>query len=391
MRRFLLALLVALAIVAPAGAWTWPADGPVLQPFSFDPDAAEGARLPPRRRRRRAGSGAVVRAPAAGVVSFAGVVPGNGRCVTIETADGWSVTLTHLGSIAVTKGASVVEGDGVGTIGPSDESGVTDPHVHLGIRRTIDEFGYVDPATFLPAAPVGRQPSRHRWRLTRRRLRPPRLRRGSRRSSPPPVVQAAGAVAPASSAASSGSGPSAGESSPPGSPPPTDVPPAPASTSPAPSEAQLADRSDGRSVERRRRTASPVSRRRRAARAVARRRRRRPVPAAAPPATTAPQPEPATRADLSPAQSPSRAPRRGRRSADAAPRVAVAAPAEEPVGPTPSSARPGGASPFGSRHRPSPPRHLLRRRSRPDSRRQHAHVAEAPVVPATDASPAPSA
>ena len=38
MRRFLLALLVALAVVAPAGAWTWPADGPVLQPFSFDPE-----------------------------------------------------------------------------------------------------------------------------------------------------------------------------------------------------------------------------------------------------------------------------------------------------------------------------------------------------------------
>ena len=40
MRRFLLALVVALAIVAPAGAWTWPADGPVLLPFSFDPDAS---------------------------------------------------------------------------------------------------------------------------------------------------------------------------------------------------------------------------------------------------------------------------------------------------------------------------------------------------------------
>ena len=41
--------------------------------------------------------------------------------MTIQTADGWSVTLTHLGSIAVTKGASVAEGDGVGTIGPSGE------------------------------------------------------------------------------------------------------------------------------------------------------------------------------------------------------------------------------------------------------------------------------
>ena len=45
-----------------------------------------------------------------------------GGRVTIETADGWSVTLTHLGSIAVTKGAAVVEGDGVGTIGPSGDA-----------------------------------------------------------------------------------------------------------------------------------------------------------------------------------------------------------------------------------------------------------------------------
>src|SRR6476469_5424434 len=141
MRRILLALLVALAIVAPARAWTWPADGPVLQPYSFDPELPKAPGY--HRGVDVAGSlGAVVHAPAAGVVSFAGVVPGNGRCVTIETTDGWPVTLTHLGSIAVTKGASVVEGDGVGTIGPSDEAGVTDPHVHLGVRKTADEYGY---------------------------------------------------------------------------------------------------------------------------------------------------------------------------------------------------------------------------------------------------------
>ena len=150
MRRFLLALAIALAIVAPAGAWTWPADGPVIQPYSFDPDQPKAPGY--HRGLDVAGQlGAVVRAPAAGLVSFTGVVPGNGKCVTIETADGWSVTLTHLGSIAVTKGASVVEGDGVGTIGPSDEPGVSDAHVHVGIRRTSDEYGYVDPAGMLPA------------------------------------------------------------------------------------------------------------------------------------------------------------------------------------------------------------------------------------------------
>src|SRR3954454_16318465 len=158
MRLFLLALLIALAVialaaVAPAGAWTWPADGPVLQPFSFDP---EQPKAPGFHRGIDVGgpAGATVRAPASGLVSFAGTVPGNGKCVTIETADGWSVTLTHLGSIAVTKGASVVEGDGVRTIGPSDEPGVSDPHVHLGVRRTVDEFGYIDPAAVLPLRPA---------------------------------------------------------------------------------------------------------------------------------------------------------------------------------------------------------------------------------------------
>ena len=48
--------------------------------------------------------------PASGTVSFAGTVPDERRkSVTIETADGYSVTLTHLGSIGVVKGAAVAE------------------------------------------------------------------------------------------------------------------------------------------------------------------------------------------------------------------------------------------------------------------------------------------
>ena len=36
MRRFLLVLLLSLAVVPMASAWTWPVEGVVLQPFSFD-------------------------------------------------------------------------------------------------------------------------------------------------------------------------------------------------------------------------------------------------------------------------------------------------------------------------------------------------------------------
>ena len=88
-------------------------------------------------------------APAAGTVSFAGTVPSNGKTVTIQTADGYAVTLVGLGSIAVKKGAVVSEGQAVGTIAPAAGDG-TPANVHLGIRIASDPNGYVDPQTLLP-------------------------------------------------------------------------------------------------------------------------------------------------------------------------------------------------------------------------------------------------
>jgi pyruvate/2-oxoglutarate dehydrogenase complex dihydrolipoamide acyltransferase (E2) component len=81
-------------------------------------------------------------------------VASNGKSVTIETADGYSVTLTHLGSIAVAKGATVAEQDMIGTVGPSGTPEVDVPYVHLGIRVTADPDGYVDPLGLLPPAPT---------------------------------------------------------------------------------------------------------------------------------------------------------------------------------------------------------------------------------------------
>jgi hypothetical protein len=127
--------------------------GPVLEPFVYDeahPYAAgqhRGVDLGADT------AGETVVAPAAGTVSFAGTVPTNGKSVTIETADGYSVTLTHLGSIAVAKGAAVAEQDAIGTVGPSGTPEVDGPYVHLGIRVTTDPNGYVDPLSLLPPAP----------------------------------------------------------------------------------------------------------------------------------------------------------------------------------------------------------------------------------------------
>src|SRR3954447_1125999 len=150
MRRVLIVVsAMALVIVPAAGAWTWPVKGPVLQKFVFgdDPYAAG------QHRGIDVGgpSGTTVAAPASGSASFVGTVPVSGRTVTIQTTDGYSVTLTHLGSTPVRRGETVTEGAAVGTIGPSGEVEHDVPYLHLGIRRSEDPNGYVDPLLFLPA------------------------------------------------------------------------------------------------------------------------------------------------------------------------------------------------------------------------------------------------
>ena len=149
MRRALIGALAAALLVAPtAGAWTWPVDGPVLQRFVFgsDPYAAgqhRGIDI-------GAPSGSQVLAAATGTVSFSGTVPGSGTSVTIQTPDAYSVTLTHLGSSSARRGADVHEGDVIGTVGPSGVVEQDVPYVHLGVRRSEDPNGYVDPLLFLP-------------------------------------------------------------------------------------------------------------------------------------------------------------------------------------------------------------------------------------------------
>jgi len=162
MRRQLLAAVLAALLFAPAGeAWTWPAAGAVLEPFLFDPAHPYAAG---QHRGVDVGGepGAAVLAPAAGSVTFAGTVPSSGKSVTITTADGYAVTLTHLGAIAVARDAAVAEGNVIGAIGPSGDPEVAQPYVHLGIRTAADAQGYLDPLTFLPArvsAPGGLVPA----------------------------------------------------------------------------------------------------------------------------------------------------------------------------------------------------------------------------------------
>ncbi len=142
--------VVFLVWVPVASAWSWPVQGKVLQPFSYDEahpyDAGQHRGIDIG----AAATGDPVVAPESGTVSFAGFVPTSGESLTIETAAGYSVTLTHLGSIRVAAGAAVSEGDAVATVGPSGTPEQSVPYVHLGVRLTNDPLGYLDPLGLLP-------------------------------------------------------------------------------------------------------------------------------------------------------------------------------------------------------------------------------------------------
>src|SRR4029453_8564068 len=117
MHRALIVVVTAVLVFTPtAAAWTWPVDGPVVEKFKLgdDPYAAgqhRGVDL-------GAPAGTAVLAPASGTVSFAGAVPVSGRTLTIQTHDGYSVTLTHLGATGAQRGATVGEGGATATRGP---------------------------------------------------------------------------------------------------------------------------------------------------------------------------------------------------------------------------------------------------------------------------------
>lgn len=158
-RRIALPAVLFLAWTPAAQAWSWPLQGAVLQPFAYDQAHPYAAGQHRGIDIGASAAGDSVIAPAAGSVSFAGTVPTNGKSVTIETADGYSVTLTHLGSLLVAKGAAIAEGDAVGTVGPSGTPEVDAPYVHLGIRLAADPNGYVDPLGLLPAPPADAPPA----------------------------------------------------------------------------------------------------------------------------------------------------------------------------------------------------------------------------------------
>jgi hypothetical protein len=192
MLRLALVAVAALVLAPSADAWSWPCDGQVLRAFSLadDPYAAgqhRGIDV-------GCGEGASVGAPTSGTVSFAGTLPGLGRGVTIQTSDGYAVTLVQLGATAVSRGDVVAEGATVGAIGDSEDPVTRAPHVHLGARVASDPQGYLDPLRFLPHRPVAAPPAA---------------------PAPPPAPVAAPVAKPAAPAAPPAAQPPAGAVPPP--------------------------------------------------------------------------------------------------------------------------------------------------------------------------------
>ena len=153
MRRTCLALLALVvcssaATAAPASdvlRLIPPVDGPIVRDFEeprhrFGP-GHRGIDI-------SAPSGATVRAAAAGVVTFAGIVAAT-RAVTIEHGEGLETTYSDLGTTSVVAGQRVTEGSILGTVSRPHAGAA--PGLHLGVKV---QGRYVDPRLMLGALDV---------------------------------------------------------------------------------------------------------------------------------------------------------------------------------------------------------------------------------------------
>jgi murein DD-endopeptidase MepM/ murein hydrolase activator NlpD len=150
MKRTLVVLVVLLSVLvaapARAGSWIWPVRGPVVK--GFDPPSSpygsghRGIDI-------ATPVGTLVRAPAPGVVSFAGNVGGH-LFVTINHGGGLLSTCSFLSGLRVRKGDAVATGQAIALSG-SGHPGDTTPNLHLGVRLNGQ---YVNPLDYLGSASV---------------------------------------------------------------------------------------------------------------------------------------------------------------------------------------------------------------------------------------------
>jgi murein DD-endopeptidase MepM/ murein hydrolase activator NlpD len=151
MKRTVLGLTLLLSVMPsfPAwasGSWTWPVTGPVIRGFDL-PGSPYGSGH--RGIDIAAPVGTLVRAPASGVVTFAGNVGGR-LFVTIDHGGGLLSTCSFLSDLLVHQGDLVVQEQGIALSG-TGHVGDALPNVHLGVRLA---GAYVDPLDYLGPASI---------------------------------------------------------------------------------------------------------------------------------------------------------------------------------------------------------------------------------------------
>src|SRR4051812_20767055 len=192
LRTSVITAFLFLALAPAAGAWTWPAPGPVLAGFHLGDNPYAGGQH--RGIDIGGAAGSPVLAPRGGTVTFAGAVATSGLSVAIATPDGYSVTLVHLGSIAVRRNTEVAEGAVVGTIGPTGVAAHPEPYVFLGVRISADPNGYLHPLGSPPLRPPTAPPAPKPAPAPPPAAAPPPA--GSAAPKPPPAPPAAAAPEP---------------------------------------------------------------------------------------------------------------------------------------------------------------------------------------------------
>ncbi len=134
------------AAVAAPGRWLRPVPGETARPFAYGSNPF--ARGQHRGADLSAPPGARVRSACAGVVVFAGRVPGHGRGVSVRCGR-HRVTYLPLMATAVRRGAPVAAGSALGRVAAGHGGAL-----HLGVRWEGRRFGYVDPEPLLGDDPV---------------------------------------------------------------------------------------------------------------------------------------------------------------------------------------------------------------------------------------------
>jgi murein DD-endopeptidase MepM/ murein hydrolase activator NlpD len=127
----------------------WPVEGRITGAFGEREDPFNGEGAFHRGIDISTNFGTAVRAPADGVVTFAGEENGYGRLISIEHAQGIITRYGHLSAFAVNEGQHVTRGQVIGYVGMSGRS--TGPHLHyeVWVHNTP-----VNPYKFLRIAPT---------------------------------------------------------------------------------------------------------------------------------------------------------------------------------------------------------------------------------------------